>query len=347
MRYLNAPFCPVCKETIIERIHQFFGSPVSSFMPNQTNISYCFQPVKFKISTTKPIPNTLRVKWLLNGVSIASNIDSIIVNSTQLISGINTVSVQVLDTTLMVRDSLHLTDHTYGVNWTINYAPLVSPAIATTGTTTFCQGNFVTLSTTPATSYLWSNGSTTQSLVVTTSGNYSVTVTNTTGCSATSTAVAVTVYPLPPIPVIIVNGVTLTSSAPSGNQWYFNGNMISGAVLQTYVITQNGNHAVVVTNTNNCSATSPELFMDVSINQTLGEDLNSIVVIPNPSKGIFRIETKNLQVSKIKITNTAGKIIYESVNKSSEIDLSQQPKGTYFIEVFTSQKTHNKKLIIQ
>ncbi|MES2678233.1 MAG: M64 family metallopeptidase [Bacteroidota bacterium] len=347
MRYLNAPFCPVCKETIIEKIHQIFGSPVTSLLPNQANVAYCFQPVKFKISTTKPIPNTLRVKWQLNGVGIASNIDSVIVNSTQLISGINTLSVQVLDTTLMVRDSLHSIDHAYGISWVIDYDPLVPPTVAATGTTTFCEGNFVTLNATPATSYLWSNGSTTQSLIVATSGSYSVTVTNATGCSATSTAVAVTVNPLPPIPVITVNGVTLTSSAPSGNQWYFNGNIINGAVSQTYVITQNGNHAVVVTNTNNCSATSPELFLDVSIDHMVAEDLNAVIVIPNPSKGIFRIETQNLQVSKIKISNTAGKIIYESVNKSSEIDLSSQPKGTYFIEVFTSGKTYNKKLIIQ
>jgi hypothetical protein len=59
-------------------------------------------------------------------------------------------------------------------------------AITASGPTTFCQGGSVTLTSSPGSSYLWSNGATSQSITVTTPGNYTVTVTGAGGCSATS-----------------------------------------------------------------------------------------------------------------------------------------------------------------
>ena len=56
--------------------------------------------------------------------------------------------------------------------------PNPTPNITAFGPTTFCAGGSVTLTATSAASYLWSTGATTQSIVVSTSGNYSVTVTN-------------------------------------------------------------------------------------------------------------------------------------------------------------------------
>ena len=53
----------------------------------------------------------------------------------------------------------------------------------------------VTLTSSAASSYLWSNGATTQSITVNTSGNYSVTVTAANGCSGTSATTSVTVLP--------------------------------------------------------------------------------------------------------------------------------------------------------
>lgn len=51
-----------------------------------------------------------------------------------------------------------------------------------------CSGNPITLSVAPNfSSYLWSNGATTNTIVATTAGTYSVTVTNTNGCSITKT----------------------------------------------------------------------------------------------------------------------------------------------------------------
>lgn len=93
------------------------------------------------------------------------------------------------------------------------------PVITANGPTSFCQGGSVTLTATSGGSYLWSNGATTQSITVNTSGSYSVTVSNGTACSATSVATTVTVTPISitanATPSAICPGetVALTSSA--------------------------------------------------------------------------------------------------------------------------------------
>ncbi|WP_276505062.1 beta strand repeat-containing protein, partial [Terrimonas pollutisoli] len=71
--------------------------------------------------------------------------------------------------------------------------PLPAATITAGGPTTFCAGGSVTLTASAGSSWLWSNGATTQSIIVNASGSYSVTVTDGNGCSATSAASTVTV----------------------------------------------------------------------------------------------------------------------------------------------------------
>jgi len=70
------------------------------------------------------------------------------------------------------------------------------PTVEITGTLTYCAGSTTTLTATAGlSSYLWSNGETTQSVDVT-AGSYTVTGTDSNGCSATSSASTVTEIPL-------------------------------------------------------------------------------------------------------------------------------------------------------
>ncbi len=73
---------------------------------------------------------------------------------------------------------------------TVLASPVVS--ISPEGPLSVCNGNTVTLTANSSSSYLWSTGATTQSIVVTTSGNYTVTITGANGCTASSAPVTVT-----------------------------------------------------------------------------------------------------------------------------------------------------------
>ena len=139
----------------------------------------------------------------------------------------------------------------------VNALP-ATPTITAGGPTTFCAGGNVTLTSSAGTSYLWSNGATTQSINITAAGSYTVKVTNASGCqSAVSAATVVTVNTLPIIPTITASGpttfcaggsVTLTSNAGTSYLWS------NGAATQSVNITVSGSYTVKVTNASGCQS---------------------------------------------------------------------------------------------
>ncbi len=90
----------------------------------------------------------------------------------------------------------------------------------------FCTAGSVTLTAQPGyTSYLWSNGATTSSIVVSTTGNYNVKVTNAAGCTNLSPNITTTLNPNE-TPVVTSSGpnscagtLTLTSTSASAYSW--------------------------------------------------------------------------------------------------------------------------------
>lgn len=98
-----------------------------------------------------------------------------------------------------------------GISVSINPLPAV-PTIASSGTITPCSGGSMTLTAQSGfTNYLWNTGSTSSSLVVSQSGNYSVTVTNTNVCSRTSNPFVVNASFMQPQQVCIVGMDSLTN----------------------------------------------------------------------------------------------------------------------------------------
>jgi hypothetical protein len=119
MRGLGYQFCPVCKEAILLNILKNFGTPVQSYSPEQQNLTVSGESLLFNVTFYKPDPNTLSTKWFLNGKRIAMNADSISLDPGQLVSGINTLALEVLDTTALIRSASHAVLNTDTVKWNI------------------------------------------------------------------------------------------------------------------------------------------------------------------------------------------------------------------------------------
>lgn len=83
---------------------------------------------------------------------------------------------------------------------TVNPLPS-APVITPSGSTTFCAGNSITLTSSQPIGNTWSTTSTSSSINVAASGNYTVTYTNTNGCQASSAPISVTVNPQPTISI--------------------------------------------------------------------------------------------------------------------------------------------------
>ncbi len=152
---------------------------------------------------------------------------------------------------------------------TVNPLP-AAPIISASGSTSFCTGSNVTLSSSTGSTYLWSpGGATTSSIVVGSTGNYSVTISDINGCSATSTAQSVNVSSAP-LPTIAVSGgtsicagqtTTLTASTSDTYLW-----SPGGATTQTITVSASGSYNVITTNAVACSGVGTSANTLVTVN---------------------------------------------------------------------------------
>jgi hypothetical protein len=119
MRYLGVPYCSVCLEGIVERIHTL-ASPLISYFPDYSDITIPSLPLTCKLDLINPIPNTLKRTWEINGLPFENNVDSVLINESNLLEGSNTLTVTVEDTCDLLRIDNHSTIHLSIINWNID-----------------------------------------------------------------------------------------------------------------------------------------------------------------------------------------------------------------------------------
>jgi len=162
-----------------------------------------------------------------------------------------------------------------------------------------------------------------------------------------------TVNSIPSTPTISNSGGVLTSSSATGNQWYYNGTIISGATSQTYTPTQNGNYTVVVT-TNGCTSNTSGAYNVTGLGI---EELNvyQLSVFPNPSQGEFNISF-NATITEsytVKIYDEIGKLVFdESISNQSgkyvkEVKLGEVASGMYNVVLSNGSNEVKQKVVIK
>lgn len=243
-----------------------------------------------------------------------------------------------------------------------NHIPGCSDDIS--GSVVVCAGTSSVTYTVPpipnATSYSWSlppgvtgisssNSITLNFGASASSGTIKVTGINNYGPGGYST-LWVSVNPIPATPIIVQNGNVLSSSAPSGNQWYDANGMIQGATGQTYTITANGDYYCLVTLLNCSSAPSN------SINATTTEvvetfELPELRIYPNPSMNQTTIETDILlNNAELLVTDCFGKTVIQLKNlngRSFNLNRDKLESGLYFVQLIQNNRvTATNKLVL-
>ena len=164
------------------------------------------------------------------------------------------------------------------INITANAAPQ-TPVIISNVPTTTCSGGNIILTSSSGNNYQWFlngspiSGGNSQSYTASTSGRYTVIITNSAGCSSTSSnAVQVSFNRLPPTPIVTSKGSvtfcsntldTLICSSGTGYQWYLNGSPITGATNQSLIVNSSGNYTV--TTSNNSCISLPSSAISISV----------------------------------------------------------------------------------
>lgn len=122
MQYLGYPFCSVCNERIVDRIHELVKM-ADNIVPATNSFTLSnTDPVNFSVTTVKTIPSTVQVKWYLNGSStaFATNQDAVSVPFVNLNYGNNTVVAQVIDNNDLSKSYLPAAGYINTITWTVN-----------------------------------------------------------------------------------------------------------------------------------------------------------------------------------------------------------------------------------
>ena len=358
VNYTNPNGCTAPSPTVFNVTVNPLPDPAGSITGTAT---VCAGAQGISYSTT-PIANTTYYVWILPaGATIAS--------------GAGTTSITVNFATNATSGNITVVGNNVCGNGTssppfpVTVTQLPSSAGTISGITSVCVGTSGVIYTVGpianATGYIWTvppgativAGNNTNNITVdfstsASSGIITVYGTNSCGNGTVSPDLNITVNPIPPAPVVTSVGETLTSSAPEGNQWYFEGVPIAGATGQTHIALNSGYYWAVVT-LNGCSSdTSNHEYIIIIGMEPLQSENYSVYPVPNDGRFKVSITCTYIENINIKVYNTLGVVISEmrnvEVNGTTvrSIDLRPAPSGIYSVVIENDNKRVIRKILI-
>lgn len=252
-----------------------------------------------------------------------------------------------------VTDSVNGCMGTDTATLSINVAPVVSLG----GVFAVCANSVVLDAGNPGDVYLWNDSTTAQTLTVTTSGTYYVTVTDTiTGCVTSDTATIS--FTTPPVVTFSMQPDTLCntdlpftiSGTPSGGVFtgfgVVNNNQFSPGIGGP------GNNYVTYTYTdqNNCSVSvTDSLYVIQCVGVSEVTNGTAFSLYPNPANGFFTIELPE-SGSLVTITDLLGNVVYNERELNSgknQVDLNNAAAGVYLVKVTSGNAVSVSRLVIR
>lgn len=150
------------------------------------------------------------------------------------------------------------------------------------------------------------------------------------------------------------SSVSFTSTAIGGTvfAWSFGDGGNSSQQNPAHTYTANGNYTATLVVSNSCNSVTLTIPVGITTGITQEQFENALAVFPNPSNGKINVVvskeiTSNTEVS---VYSQDGKLIYQSKLKSesSEINLQNQAKGIYFMQLRDANgNTSSRKIIIE
>jgi hypothetical protein len=235
-------------------------------------------PVFFSVAT--PVVTTTSYTYCQGASATALTATALAGNSlrwyTQATGGTYTTTAPVPSTTTAGTYTYYVSQANAGndesmraaITVVVNALP-ATPVITASGSTTFCTGGSVDLTSSATAGNVWSNNLTTSTITVSTTGNLTVTVTDANGCASTSAPISVNVSnaPAPTISATSTQAcsgdvVTVTSSAADSYLWS------TGDTTQSIQVSATAAVYVTVTNANACDGVGQSATTNITFTAT-------------------------------------------------------------------------------
>jgi len=145
------------------------------------------------------------------------------------------------------------------------------------------------------------------------------------------TQVIVITNNLPEPSLVSFDGSFLSASENLNYQWYFNGELMTGAIEQEFMPTNGGAFIVQVIDSNGCTSFSEQVF--VSLVGMPEQVVSDLFVYPNPTDGLlyFHFEMPFVRVA---LYDLAGSLVLEKlIRRNSSLDLSALSSGMYWLRL--------------
>jgi len=175
--------------------------------------------------------------------------------------------------------------------------------------------------------FQWSTGDTTEQIVISSPGTYSVSFEYGENCYSTLTKVVEAGSP-PIQPLISASGNILTSTSAHSYQWYRNGEKLENETGQQLTIVTGGNYQVKVSDSAGCSNYSDYYHSTLSVSE-IGKHTT---IYPNPTEDLLFISS-DAEIENYSIYSIDGVLIESDRFKDTPVSLKKLANGTYIIKV--------------
>jgi hypothetical protein len=172
-------------------------------------------------------------------------------------------------------------------------------------------------------------------------GEYTVRVMDENGCEVVSSP-AILQALVVETPSISDGGITaegqlLLAPVASGNQWYFNGEAISGATQSSYMATTSGVYTVISIEDVCESALSEGFSVNIS---GIEEQDRRISLYPNPCSDFVVLEGMLASGSSYSVYDTCGRIVLEGVASGARVRIETSALGSGIYHVVLADGLH-------
>ena len=201
--------------------------------------------------------------------------------------------------------------------------------------------------------YIWSTGETTQTIMVTETGTYSVTVTNIFGCSKTD-AVTVNITPFPVADFeYVLSGNTIicenNSTGAGSYLWDFGDEMFSTESDPSHTYATAGVYTVTLTVSNECGTSVEEIEINISNISVQEIENGRIKIYPNPVSSVLIVEIDNLsgKYLRLELFGMDGKVVFDAqgIIADSEgkvsLDISKFSGNFYILHIINGVQSYS------